>query len=473
MGIVFLNQGVYQQSLNHLLLAHQVYEAEGMTRMMGENLNYQGLVYYNIKQPERALVHHNEALSLYKKTNDERGIAFSNGCLGRLYEKRKEYEKALLFQQKSFQFYDKAKDQSGMATILENIGSVYEDLEKYDTALTYFKKSLELTEFTHDSLLMIVNINNIGDNYRKTGNYKEAIQWTHKAADLANRLNAKYQLSSADKDLSKIYSLDGDYKKAYENLEIGRNLYQDMYTQDASKQSALFETLFEIERKNHDIITLENSQKLNTLIKIALISLLALIAMLGAVIISRQRLKIRKNNEAFEQENEIFLARNKLLQVEIENTNLNKQNLQNELETKVKSLAAHTLHIIGKNKILETIQGKLSELLKEGPSDNRKQIKSLVKMIEHNFVQDKDWVDFRQIFEQVHEDFFGKLQNHSNDLSPSETRLAALIRLNLPTKDIAIVLGISLDSLRIARYRLRKKLDLDKGQSLTGFIHSL
>ncbi|GHN01096.1 hypothetical protein WSM22_25850 [Cytophagales bacterium WSM2-2] len=94
-------------------------------------------------------------------------------------------------------------------------------------------------------------------------------------------------------------------------------------------------------------------------------------------------------------------------------------------------------------------------------------------MIEQNFVQDKDWDDFRQIFEQVHQDFFQRLQRNSQDLTPSDLRLASLIRLNIPSKDIAVVLGISPDSLRIARYRLRKKLGMTQGDSLSHFIGSL
>ena len=158
---------------------------------------------------------------------------------------------------------------------------------------------------------------------------------------------------------------------------------------------------------------------------------------------------------------------------EIENTHLHEQRLQQELDTKSKVLTSHTLHIISKNRMLEDVQEKLNEYLKETNSDRRKPIKSLVKKIEQSFIQDKDWEDFRQIFEQVHQDFFTRLKHISNDLTPAELRLAALVKLNIPSKDIAIVLGISQDSLRIARYRLRKKLSLSQGDNLSRYIGSL
>jgi tetratricopeptide (TPR) repeat protein len=472
-GKVLFKQGVYQEALNQVLKAGEYFEAVGELGKVAENLNQLGLLYYNIRQPELALKQHLKALSIYESLKNEEGIANSFGSLGRLYEKRKEYAKAFEYQQKALDLYKKTSNLVGTSIILENLGSIYEDQEQFPIALSYFRKSFELTTKTRDSSLMIINLNNIGDNYRKTGKYDSAVLWTKRALHLAIRLKDKYQLSSAYKDMSKIYGLDGKFELAYENLEIGRTIYEDMYTTDAAKQLTLFQTLFEIERKNHSIDQLEANERLNNTIKILLSISLGLIVLLAGVVISSQRLKIKKNKEVIDQNQKVFEAEKKLMAAEIENTHLYEQKLKNELETKAKSLTSHTLHIISKNKILEDIQEKLSLVLKEGPSDHRKEIKNVVKMIERNFVQDKDWDDFRMIFEQVHQDFFHELQKKASDLTASEIRLASLIRLNIPSKDIALLLGISPDSLRISRYRLRKKLNLDPDKSLTQFIASI
>ncbi len=469
-GIVLLNQGIYQEALNQLLIASQIFQSIGDYSKLAGNLNQQGLVYVKIKQPDLAMKSFEAALKLYQQAGDSLGVAFSYGCIGRIYEKRADYPQAIAFQEKALFLYQSKSDSLGMAIILENIGSIYEDKENFPLALDYFQRSLVLNERTRDSLSMIGNINNIGDNYRKTGNYEAAVQWTKRSLAIASRLGDKYQLTSAYKDLSKIYALSGHYEKAYANLEIGRNLYEEMYDRDASKQLQLFQTLFEIERKNFAIKNFETDRKFNNVLRAGLAVGLLLITLLGAVIISRQRLKLKQNKEIIQQNNLIFEARNKLLQAEIENTRLHEQQLQQELTVKAKSLTAHTLNIISKNKILEDIQSSLIALLKSDSSDYRKSMKGLVKMIERNFVQDKDWDDFRNIFEQVHQDFFNKLVSLSEDLTASDTRLAALIRLQIPSKDIAVILGISQDSLRIARYRLRKKLSLSQGDSLTNFV---
>ncbi|HEY9045096.1 MAG TPA: tetratricopeptide repeat protein [Ohtaekwangia sp.] len=465
-GEVFFHQGFYYEALNHLQQAENIYETTNNREELAQNLNQLGLVYYHLRQPDVAFEKHRKALQLYEAVHDLKGVAYTNGCIGRLYEKKQSYSEALAFQQKALDWYEKVSDLRGTATILENIGSIYEDLSQYDTARSYFLRSLELNELTRDSLSMIVNLNNLADVYRKTGKNDPAIVFSTKALQLALRLNDKYQVTSAYKDLSKVYNQAGHYREAYDNLEKGRTLYEEIYGEETRRQVALLQTLFELERKNSEIRVLESDRQLNSVVKISLISGIILLVSLAAAIISRQRLKIRQDKEIIELKE----SQQKLMQAELENAHLHEQQLQHELENKSKSLTAHTLHIISKNKMMEDIRTKLQEAHQDDFKDQRKKITNLIKLIDHNFVQDKDWDDFRSIFEQVHQHFFDQLQKVSADLTSADIRLSALIRLNLPSKDIATILGISPDSLRISRYRLRKKLRLNQGDSLTNFI---
>ena len=466
LGEVFYHQGFYQEALTNLLEAEKIYLDSGHDDAMAENLNQVGLVYYNMRQPDLALSKHEKALKIYEQTNNLKGTAYTYGCLGRLHEKKKQYPVALEYQTKALEYYDKVGDKLGRATILENIGSIHEDLEDFEKAHSYFIEALALNEDTGDSLSMIVNLNNLADGYRKTGKNDEAIVLSGKALQLALRLKDQYQIVSAYKDLGKVYNQAGRFSEAYDNLEKGRVLYEEIYGEETRRQVALLQTLFDVERKNGEIQILESSQRLSTVVKIALTSGLVLLALLGTTIISRQRLKIRQDKETIDRKE----SGQKLMQAELENAHLHEKQLQDELENRSKSLTAHTLHIISKNKILEDLRTKLQEMTKEDPREQRKQINSLIKLIDQNFVQDKDWDDFRSIFEQVHRDFFDQLKKHAADLTSADLRLASLIRLNLPSRDISTILGISQDSLRISRYRLRKKLRLNQGESLSNFI---
>lgn len=70
---------------------------------------------------------------------------------------------------------------------------------------------------------------------------------------------------------------------------------------------------------------------------------------------------------------------------------------------------------------------------------------------------DDDWATFKQLCEQVWPGMFKQLNEQFPDLNRSEERLLALSKLNISSKEMAGMIGISVDSLRKSRYRLRKK----------------
>ena len=94
-------------------------------------------------------------------------------------------------------------------------------------------------------------------------------------------------------------------------------------------------------------------------------------------------------------------------------------------------------------------------------------------MINQNIVSDEEsWNMFQSNFDRIHENFFRTLKEKFPDLTSGDLRLCALLRLNLPTKEIAKLMNISVRGVDAARYRLRKKLGLPPESSLTDFMIS-
>jgi DNA-binding CsgD family transcriptional regulator len=106
-------------------------------------------------------------------------------------------------------------------------------------------------------------------------------------------------------------------------------------------------------------------------------------------------------------------------------------------------------------------------------SPSKKTVKEILSKLEVNLIQEKEWGLFTKVFEEVHDGFFQELSEKHGTLSASELRLCALIKLNLISRDIATSLGISDDSLRIARYRLKKRLGLSSTEKLSVYLRSL
>ncbi|MBP1651960.1 MAG: hypothetical protein H6Q26_2117, partial [Bacteroidetes bacterium] len=233
----------------------------------------------------------------------------------------------------------------------------------------------------------------------------------------------------------------------------------DIYSLENNRQTAFLSVLFDINKKDAEIIGLEHTRDIHIIITIATIVVIILLLVLGRMVLSRQRL--------------MHATQQQLMQTALENKDLQEDKLRQELEIKGKELASNTLHMIQKNQLLEELKGKLEVMAKDDKRDQKKQIQHVLQQINVSFNHDEYWNEFRDVFEQIHQDFFASLRKKKEDLSHNDVRLAALIKLNMNSKDMATLLAISPDSLRVSRYRLRKKLGLDEGESLSAFIHSL
>src|SRR5699024_8700294 len=99
-----------------------------------------------------------------------------------------------------------------------------------------------------------------------------------------------------------------------------------------------------------------------------------------------------------------------------------------------------------------------------------KKLSDLKHLVDYSFNLDEDWEDFKHYFEEVHTGFFEALKQQAPTLTTSELRLSALVKLNLTIKEIATILNITPDSVKTARYRLRKKLDMNTEDDLSEFM---
>lgn len=175
------------------------------------------------------------------------------------------------------------------------------------------------------------------------------------------------------------------------------------------------------------------------------------------------------------QEEELTLRDSKLQEVsrksEEEINRLRNEKLQAEVEHKNRELATQTMHIITKNEFITDIKENLSSISKKSKNKEMMQdLQKIVRDIERNINVDSDWEHFQYHFDQVHGNFSQRLRQAFPGLSPQEIKLCTYLRLNLSTKEIAQLLNISVRGVEISRYRLRKKLDLNREDNLTEFM---
>lgn len=479
LGKIFYDQGAFMQALEYYLTAEAIYIETNEKLKLAANKLELAKVYYYLKQPEKSLLLTNESRAYYEANNLPQ-LAEAYSQLGHLYEKSDAYDSAWFYENEALNLYQKYDDKAGTARVYENLGSILEDQEQFELALAWFQKAAHLNEALGNDVSLVSNFNNLGDAYRKMGQLDSGYFFTQKALDLARKLELRYQESSALRDLSKVHLDNGKSELAYPLLDESSKLYEELYSQETSRQVALLQTLYDLEKKNAEIGELENKQRIEKIKQVGMLTSGLSLLLIGGIVVSRQRLKIRKNQELMEQEKVLHQAdlENSQLQadqlkMELEHKQLQEKHLELELELGQKALAARMLQLIEKNKLLEALKEDIGEIEGEVPAAMQKRVKQIVNQINYSFNHDKSWEDFRKSFEQIHSGFFEKLKSASPELTANDLRMCALIRINLSSKDIASLLAISTDSLRVARYRLRKKLNIKQGGNLRKYILSI
>lgn len=198
-------------------------------------------------------------------------------------------------------------------------------------------------------------------------------------------------------------------------------------------------------------------------------------------IISNQiKMKIRKNKyyETIEQRRLYLEKESKIRQeqydLEKEIEKLKNDKLQIKILAKDKELVNNSLQVVKKNKILNGIIHKLKEIDVEALDDSTKfQVSKLNKSIVKEVNTDKSWKDLEKHIKNVHFEFLKRLKEKYPTISPRELDLATYLLMNMSTKEIAEIMNISTGGVELARYRLRKKLGLNKKENLIGFLMSI
>lgn len=181
-------------------------------------------------------------------------------------------------------------------------------------------------------------------------------------------------------------------------------------------------------------------------------------------------LNLKKHKDQIQHEQQKKLEEEKLISkqriVELQN-----DKLQQEVEFKSMRLAALTLNYIKRNEILlavkEVIEKQMEELGNRFPKKNYNEI---IHAIDKYISSEDDWSKFERNFDRSHENFFSHLKQKCPDLSPSDLKLAAFLRMNLSSKEIAPLLNISVRSVEMHRYRIRKKMELSGDTNLVEYL---
>ncbi len=254
--------------------------------------------------------------------------------------------------------------------------------------------------------------------------------------------------------------LQGKFSEALAYGEEIQKLKDTLATWEKERITRGLEIRFEVAEKDRRLTIMQNEKDIALLTNYLLWGTIGFLVLMSAGLV----LFLRKINR---RDKMLLKTKEDLVLVMEEQKKLKDQQMQNELEFKESQLSAAAIQMVQKNELFMELKEQLDQ--ETGESKD-----ALVnRLISKGLILDKEWTQFNASFESINKNFYSRLKQAYPEISPNDLKICALIKMNLSIKEMAGILNISPDSVKTARYRLRKKLQLNSEDNLTDFILNL
>ena len=472
-GQVLQEQGAFPEALDNFLASLRYYAtAHDSTHWAYSMLNV-AAVECNEHRYTQAIRYYQEAIRLLARTKSEEDLTTSYQGLAMVYADIGRYDQAEEYFRRGLAIFRRKKDDINVAIALNNLGDVYERQKKYGLARRYYEEGLQLATRSHDQSMVAVCSAGLAQVLVYQSDFAAAQTYAANSVAIARRIKAQPVAKAAYLVLADAQAGQHQFELALANYKKGKVLEDSIYGSRHAAQLDVLRTQYQQyhhqqEERGHRyrIQQLERDQHISHLTELLLAGFGLGLLGLGWLF-WRQYRATRQRDEAKQ------LARLADERVEQLLSVARLQEAENELGQKNRKLTSLALAAMQKGEFLHEVKQRLEVIAQGVDEEVGRQLGRLRQSIEQNGSSTKEWEQFRVIFEEVHPTFFAQLQQQFPDVTPNELRLAALLRLNFSSKAMAGLLGISEESVRKARYRLRQKLQLNTADNMVEFMMRL
>lgn len=437
--------GNYQEALKYFTKAYKEVKKTGDEPEMATLLNNLGLVHWRLENNTAAMECYTEAAQLAEKHNLKRllGLTYTNRAL--IYKEQRNFKPAFEHNNKAIAIFKELNQPRDLAIAYNNQGQIYRYGKNLDPALTFYKLSLDVCQKIGYKEGIATAYQNLGTVYTLKGDDIKALDAARKCLSISLTLNSKVRISEAYEELAKNHEKFGRADSALYYYKKHSDTKQALLEANQSDLLSRYQANLGMEVKNLRIQNLQNEKQIaaNRLWFIAIgIFMLLLIA---AFFVYRYLSKIRFNKRQ--------------LELELENS-------KQIIDIREQELKTYIIDLSQKNTIISRLQGDIPE--EETTPEATPEVADL---LEQKILTDDDWEKFKTRFKAIYPVFFTRIKESGIALTEAEVRVLVLMRLELNSKEMAGILGISPQSVRVCKMRLRKKLPPEKYETVEDFLH--
>lgn len=457
-----------------------------------------GNIYYNNRNYEKALEKFEEARKLFEIEDDPmdrlNGFNTSNSNIGLVYGALGEYDK----QEKIYyKVYDKLFSNPGQgenykSTLLYRMSQLLSvkllkgELISAENKLNEIIQFYEVEKNNESDLSTSLLIRNygythsiMGAHYQSKKQYKKAIESLTMATELFKSFPVEVNVTGSR--LSECYLAIDEIETAKE-IALKNLNFKNISDREKRYNYRVLEKIYEKTKNNSELLKVKDSLILISSGRNASKVLKTLNDLETQILLSKSARELNESKIRYNTYLYILIIGTVILFFSLVTIRINynyqkekgtrleleKEKVTQELNQKNRELVSKANFIIQRNDYLKNLQKKISSSDKEVDYSSNMLSNELNRVIN----SEKSYEEFDSMFVNVYPNFYQKL-NQISKLSQTDLRLASYIKMNHNNNEIANISGISLRTVESQRYRLTKKLNLEKDQDLNSFLISL
>jgi tetratricopeptide (TPR) repeat protein len=432
----FCNQ--IELSTMYCLNAVEILDKKGIT-VESHKYQFLGELFYLTRDLDKGIYYIRRSIIIENDTSRDARINTMSrwNTIALCWRKMGNYDSAFHYFDVAMQLANALNYEVWKGIISGNKGYVYFLQKKYDIAKPLLEYDYH-TSIQHDeianaahALQMIARINVMqGKKDSALQQVKEALRMLQQQPQPLPYFLQDVYFATAD-----VYRVLGNNDSFYHYSQLYNNLHDSIERSVANSRLEIARLRLDNQSNVSEIRDLQKEKDAETQERNYIIAAIVFVAIVGLLMINRQRLKSRFQRQlAFQQ----------------------KVAAEKELTAAKEQLDMFTQSIIEKTRVIEQLEEQVAT---KPLTDEQQQLAS--ELSRQTILTEEDWEKFKTLFEKIYPGFFLKLKEMVPDITVAEKRMAALIRLHLNTKQMAAMLGISTDSVYKIRQRLRKRLQLD------------
>jgi len=402
-----------------------------------------------------------------------------------------DFETAKRFLLEALDYKPAHRDQ---VNITNTIGLIYRNDKEYDNALSYFNKALHLAKAYKDTVWAGIVTGNIGSVYFLEGNYDRALPYIKTDYEQSIKYNQvdngtiallrlaainveKGNFAAAESQLTTVAGLikqpAANYLKQHITMyglwaEVAEKTNRPLLAIDYQKKyAAAKDTLtkrdnvlaveriklkWETDKNQARIDQLNAKAKADAVMRDALAGILVLLIIISALLYNRQKMIVKRDQAA-------LLLEKSLAEQERDKARL--------------ALVDYIDQLKQQSDLVESFKAEMDDMQRQTDPLFLARVSQLEEMMTAHIMTDKAWKEFKKLFDKVHTHFFSAISSRFQNLTDTDLRLLALIKLRLNNAEMAGMLGITVEGVRKSKQRLRKKAGIPEENSLEEVVAAI